>query len=130
MASRASLRWLWRDIRLVYVLLVWAAAAAGLFAYFGALDATPAKPTAPLAQIAKGADSGKANKIYIGSIVAVPPRGNSCWEMKIDNRTGRLWSNGYVACDRVAGAFADFMRVRSARSARLSAIGQAFRERK
>ena len=34
MTSRASVRYLWRDIRLVYVLLAWVALAIGLFAYF------------------------------------------------------------------------------------------------
>ena len=44
MTSRASVRYLWRDIRLVYVLLAWVALAIGLFAYTNIFVALPLLP--------------------------------------------------------------------------------------
>ena len=76
MASRAPVRWFWRDMRLVFVLLVWAAFGIGLLAYldssisFSLHRPAPAPPQAV-------ADA----ELYTGSIVVVPSRGDRCWQM-------------------------------------------------
>ena len=123
MASRASVRWLWRDIRMVYVLLVWAAFATGLFFYFdsgvtfrGVASVTSAEPAV------------SDDELYTGSIIVVPRSGEDCWKMMLDNRTGRMWENGYVDCDAVAGVLAASQQNIQARAGRLNAIGAAFRD--
>jgi hypothetical protein len=126
MVSRAPVRWLWRDIRLVYVLLVWAAFATGLFVYFdGSITLRPGARAAPVSPAAQAA---KDDAIFTGSIIVVPRSGDDCWKMMLDNRTGRMWESGYVDCNAVAGALADDQRASQSRAVRLHAIGAAFRE--
>ena len=123
MASRASVRRFWRDIRVVYVLLVWAAFTTGLFVYFdSSITLHRVAPPAPASQ------ADKDDELYTGSIVVVPRFGNDCWKMMIDNRTGRMWENGYVDCDSVVGTLAESERNGATSSARLNAIGAAFRD--
>ena len=122
MAARASVPRVWDDRRLVYVLLLWAAFAAGLLAYFGtsyALHRAP--PARPAAQ-------GHLDQIYTGSIIVMPASGNECWKMMLDNRTGRMWEDGYLNCDAAIGEFAVSQRGKQARVGRLNAIGSAFRD--
>jgi hypothetical protein len=68
MASRAKIHWLWRDLRLMYVLLVWVAFSSSLFYFFNGeillWGAAPVPP--PLVEA--------ADEIYTGSIIIVPPR--------------------------------------------------------
>ena len=122
MASRAPVRWFWRDMRLVFVLLVWAAFGIGLLAYldssisFSLHRPAPAPPQAV-------ADA----ELYTGSIVVVPSRGDRCWQMMLDNRTGRMWEGGYVDCDNVVGALAESKRKGAVHAVRLNAIGASFR---
>lgn len=123
MASRASVRWFWRDIRMVYVLLVWAAFATGLFFYFDSGIAFRAGASAKPAAQAAGAD-----ELYTGSIIVVPRTGDECWKMMLDNRTGRMWENGYIDCGAVTGVLADNQKKIEARVGRLHAIGAAFRD--
>ena len=124
MASRASVRHhFWRDMRLVYVLLAWVALAIALFLYFDKSitfrDAAPAKPVARAA-----ADDA----LYTGSIIVVPRAGNDCWKMMLDNRTGRMWENGYVDCNTVVGVLAESKKDGASRAGRLHAIGASFRD--
>lgn len=120
MASRVSVRWLRRDIRLVYVLLVWVAFTVGLFIYFdNGITFHAAAPPAPAAN---------DDELYTGSIVIVPSSGDECWQMMLDNRTGRMWESGYIGCDAVAGVLAESQRDTKARTGRMNAIGAAFRE--
>jgi hypothetical protein len=121
MASRVPVRWFWRDMRLVFVLLVWAAFGTGLFAYFdGSINLTiNLRPPAPAQAVSDDA-------LYTGSIVVVPTRGDRCWQMMLDNRTGRMWESGYMDCDTVVEALTDSNRT-GASAVRLNAIGSAFR---
>lgn len=126
MASRVPVRWFWRDVRLVFVLLVWAAFGTGLFAYFdGGIDLTvnwrPAPPAPPAPPQTSSDDA-----LYTGSIVVVPPQGDRCWQMMLDNRTGRMWESGYMDCDTVVDALTDSRRT-GASAVRLNAIGATFR---
>lgn len=119
MAARAKVHWLWRDLRLVYVLLVWAAFGLSLFYFFnGGIMLHGAAPP-PVAQ--------NDDEIYTGSIVVVPPRGDQCWQMMLDNRTGRMWENGYVDCYRAVRELAENKRSGAISSIRIQSISNAFR---
>jgi hypothetical protein len=122
MASRASNRRFWRDIRVVYVLLVWAAFTTGLFVYFDGRIAlhSPAPSGAALR-------SGEDAAMYRGSVVVMPQFGNSCRKMIFDNRTGRMWANGYVDCDTAVGSVTESKREGATGTDRFNAIGAAFR---
>ncbi len=123
MASRASARYLWRDMRLVYALLAWVALAIGLFIYFdNSITFQAAAPAKPQAQ------AGNDDTLYTGSIIVVPRAGDDCWKMMLDNRTGRMWENGYVDCDAVVGVLAESKQDGAARAGRLHAIGASFRD--
>jgi hypothetical protein len=103
------------------VLLVWVAFAVGLFIYFDNGITFHAAPTpVPAAQAAND------DELYTGSIVIVPPSGDECWQMMLDNRTGRMWESGYIGCDAVAGVLAESQRDTKARTGRLNAIGAFF----
>jgi hypothetical protein len=127
MASRVTNRWLWRDLRLVYVLLVWAAFGFSLFYFFGGgifsggiMMLRGKAPNPP--QQAQSDD-----EIYTGSIIVVPRRGDQCWQMMLDNRTGRMWENGYVNCYVAVRQLADNRRSGAISSIRIQSISDAFR---
>jgi hypothetical protein len=123
MASRASNRRIWRDTRVVYVLLVWAAFTTGLFVYFDG-RITPHQAAPAVASTQAGNDAA----MYRGSIVVVPQFGNNCRKLIFDNRTGRMWANGYVDCDTAVGSVAESKREGATGADRFNAIGAAFRE--
>ena len=136
MASRAKVQWLWRDMRLLYVLLVWAAFASSLFYFFnggmmfqdtaklfrnaGKMSQHGAAPASP-SQVQNG------DEIYTGSIIVVPPRGDQCWQIMLDNRTGRMWENGYVDCYLAVSQLAENKRNGAISSIRIQSISDAFR---
>jgi hypothetical protein len=131
MASRVKVQWLWRDLRLLYVLLVWAAFGSSLFYFFnggimfqGAASVPPhraASASAPPPQ------SQSDDEIYTGSVIVVPPRGDKCWQMMLDNRTGRMWENGYVDCYVAVRELAENKRNGAISSVRMQSISNAFR---
>ncbi|MEJ2378557.1 MAG: hypothetical protein P8Y71_25305 [Pseudolabrys sp.] len=104
------------------MLLAWAAVAAGVIIYFGSRVDLGSDRIDRAAAATAGAGAGA----YIGSIVVAPP-GRRCWEMKLDNRTGRIWPKGYVACEAVAGLYSEVAQRSASRTARMHAIGDAFR---
>ena len=121
MASRASNRWLWRDIRLVYVLLVWAAFACSLFAYFNGGITLHRNADA-------GAPKGESDQeIYTGSILLVPTYGNRCTQMLLDNRTGRMWDYGDFDCDKLSQRLVASEPRGITSEVRVKAISSAFR---
>jgi hypothetical protein len=87
--QRASNGW-----RVFHVVLAFAAllSAAGLIGRSMFDVASPPPPR----QIAAAASD---DELYTGSITFVPPQGNECWQRLLDNRTGRQWDKGVVACD-------------------------------
>jgi hypothetical protein len=125
MAARASVPRIWNDRRLVYVLLLWGAFAAGLVAYFGTgYGLRRAAPPAPAAQAQAG------DRMFTGSIIVMPRAGNDCWKMMIDNRTGRMWEDGYLNCDTAVAERESQERTARERVGRMNAIGSAFRDRR
>jgi len=95
MASRVSVRWFWRDARMLPVLLVWAAFAGSLLIYFNGVI-LPWR-TAPAASAAAPQVAGD-DALYTGSIIMVPRSGDECRRLIFDNRTGTMWEDGYIDC--------------------------------
>ncbi len=129
MASRAKVHWLWRDLRLLYVLLVWVAFGCSLFYFFnGGIMFQGAAIMPPYgAASAPPAQAQNDNEIYTGSIIVVPPRGDQCWQMMLDNRTGRMWETGYVDCYLAVRELAENKRSGAISSVRMQSISNAFR---
>jgi hypothetical protein len=122
---RPSARWLYRDLRLSYVLLVWVAFGFSLFIYVK--DSAPAPHGAAI--LPRGSATMPPtddDMLSTASIILVPARGERCWQRILDNRTGRMWDNGYVNCyDAVSQAHGQ--KRTAASSVRLTAISNAFR---
>ncbi len=119
MAARAA-QLFWRDMRLVGMLLAWAAFGTAAVLYFSvtAQRAGPAPAGPTLSDAA----------LFTGSIVVVPRSGHDCWKMMLDNRTGRMWEDGYLACDLALGVPAEKRADEGKRAGRLQAIGASFRD--
>jgi hypothetical protein len=123
MALRTEIWWLRRDLRLVYVLLVWTAFAVSILYYFSG-DISFHSVSSPRREQARELSD---EEIYTGSIVMVPPKGDQCWLMKFDNRTGRMWETGYVNCYTAVGSLAQSRRSGALSSVRIQSISNAFR---
>lgn len=120
MSSRVlSPFWLWRDLPLTYVLLVWIAFGATLFFYFNDWPA--------FRQEAAAVRQLKNEEFYTGSIIIVPARGNHCWQRMLDNRTGKFWEKGFVNCDDAVAQLVEQKQRGSMSSLRMQAISKVFR---
>jgi len=127
MAARASSHrhWILRDIPRTYVLLVWLAFGAALLIYSN--DWHPSGWTT-LRQEASVKPAAPTVEHYTGSIILVPPRGDNCRQMMLDNRTGKMWDNGYVNCYEAVSR-PDKEQRGGISSLRMNAIGKAFNRR-
>jgi hypothetical protein len=126
MASRVpSVHWFYRDLRLSYVLLVWVAFCISLFVHFGIPDAIPRNSAAPTKTTTLPHDDSDVH--YTGSIISVPARGDWCRQTMLDNRTGKIWDNGYVNCYDVVTHLIEQKQSSAVTSVRLNAISSAFR---
>ena len=128
MAARVSSRrrrWIMRDIPRTYIMLVWFAAAATALIYFNDWRPSGWSAMRPEAKVEKPKQPTEA-EIYTGSIIIVPPGGEKCWELQIDNRTGRMWEKGYVNCYEAASP-PEKNPNSAISSQRMNAIGNAFR---
>jgi hypothetical protein len=105
MASRLPSRhWRLRDLPLAVVLLVWAGFAASVLFYFS--DWSPFRHEAAMksqksqlnSQLHNPGRETDDDRLYSGSIIVVPERGERCWEFGLDNRTGKMWDKGFVNC--------------------------------
>jgi hypothetical protein len=127
MAWRANFSSLRHDLRLVYVLLVWAAFAFTLFYVFsGSIKSQRVKHAPPPPAQAR-TQAEIDDEIYTGSIILVPPTGDQCWQMMIDNRDGRMWETGYVDCYVAVSELAENKRAGTISSKRIQSISNAFR---
>lgn len=122
MASRASVKWHWRDLRVVYVLLVWAAFAASLFFYF---DGTILPDRA--AAVAPPSSTVSNDEVYTGSIIVMSPYGDNCWQMRLDNRTGMMWGYSEVDCGALNQMLAQREQRGLTNKTRINTISNAFR---
>lgn len=119
MASHtSSRRWLLRDIRQAYVLLVLVAFVVAILAYF--IDWPTFRHEAAVQPKKENIEQR-----YTGSIV-VPMGGGLCWTYILDNRTGYLRDGGYSKCVEVTRQFDEKL---SPEATRLREVGKAFRNR-
>jgi hypothetical protein len=120
MVSRVSYRrWLLRDIRPTYVLLVMVAFVVAIFAYF--IDWSPLRRESAVPH-----KNDNIEQRYTGSVI-IPTRGDLCWTFMLDNRTGDMRDGGYSKCDEVTRQFAEKL---SPEGARLRDVGKAFRNKR
>ncbi len=100
MASRVSShRWLLREIRPAYVLLVLVAFVVAIFSYFidwsSVRRESAARPNSGNAARPKGEN---IEQHYTGSII-IPTGKGLCWTFILNNRTGNMLDGGYLKCD-------------------------------
>jgi len=124
MAARVSSRrrWFMRDVPRTYLLLVWLGFSFTLLIYFN--DWRPSGWSALRHDSAAVKPQRNEAEVYTGSVIIVPTRGENCWQLMLDNRTGKMWEKGYVNCYE---AVSRPDRERSGLSTvRMNAIGKAF----
>ena len=120
MVSRVSYRrWLLRDIRPTYVLLVMVAFVVVIFAYF--IDWTPVRR-----ESAVPPKNDNIEQRYTGSVI-IHTGGDLCWTFMLDNRTGNMRDGGYSNCD---GAARQSAAKNSPEEIRLREVGKAFRNKR
>lgn len=104
------------------MLFVWVAFCFSILIYF--LDWVPVRrETAAKPPMNPPMNYANDDKLYTGSIITVPARGDLCWERILDNRTGKIWDKGYVRCDDAVTQPAE--KHPTMGGARLRAIGNA-----
>ena len=121
----AHRRWVLRDVPRTYVLLVWLAFGAALLIY--SYDWHPSGWTT-LRRESAVKPPVSAVEQYTGSLILVPPRGENCRQMMLDNRTGRMWDRGYVNCYEAVSR-SDKDQRGGMSTLRMNAIGKAFNRR-
>ena len=100
MASRVSShRWLLRDIRPAYVLLVLVALVVASFTYFIDWSSGSARKRGATTRMRR-AKGENIEQHYAGSII-VPTGKGLCWTFILNNRTGNMLDGGYSKCDEV-----------------------------
>ena len=127
MAARALSHrcWMLRDVPRTYVLLVWLAFGIALLIYSN--DWHPSGWSA-LRREAAVTPPVSAVEQYTGAIIVVPTRGENCWQLMLDNRTGRMWEKGYVNCYEAVPRPGKDQRGGMS-TLRMNAIGKAFNRR-
>jgi hypothetical protein len=122
MASRASSRrWLLREIRQSYVLLVLVAFVVAIFIYF--IDWSTVRR-----ESAVQPNNDNIEQRYTGSII-IPTGGDQCWAFMLDNHTGNMRDEGYFKCDEAMRQFAEKILPAGADMTRLREVGKAFRHK-
>ncbi len=115
----SSRRWLLRDIRPTYVLLVLVAFVVAIFAY--SIDWSTARHKGP-----ERPKNVSIEQRYAGSII-VPVGGDLCWTYVLDNRTGSIRDGDYSKCDEATRKFDEKNPSQSMDMLRLREVGKAFR---
>ena len=128
MASRVSShRWLLREIRPAYVLLVLVAFVVAIFSYFidwsSVRRESAARPNSGNAARPKGEN---IEQHYTGSII-IPTGKGLCWTFILNNRTGNMLDGGYLKCDEVMQQLAGNNPHEGMDTFRLREVGKAFR---
>jgi hypothetical protein len=115
--------WFTRDIPRTNILLIWLAFGAAVLIY--SIDWHPSGWSALKKETAAKPSPRNDAAYYTGSIIIVPTRGDQCWRRMLDNRTGKMWDQGYVNCDEAVAPLEKDQRVGMS-SLRMNAIGKAF----
>lgn len=127
MASRASsAHWIWRDLRLSFVVLVVGALSIGAILYFNGWFASHRHWTELLFRPQSVAQVN-TDELYTGSLIMVPSRGDKCWQLLFDNRTGRMTDNGPVNCYEAVSQLLEEEKNAVTPSKRIHVISNAFR---
>lgn len=127
MATRRSShrRWFLRDVPRTYMMLVWLAFCVTVVVYLNDWHPSGWSALRPQ-QVAKPKPQRSEAEIYTGSLIIMPPTGEKCQQLMMDNRTGRMWEKGIVNCyDATTPTQKDASEAIS--SKRINAIGNAFR---
>lgn len=124
-AHASSRRWLLRQIRPTFAVLVSVAFVAALAIYF--VD----RPTFIDSSKARrdGVAQPKNNNLeqrYTGSII-IPTGDGLCWRYILDNRTGNMRYGGHPRCVEATGQFKEKNPRESIDKLRLREVGKAFR---
>ena len=122
MTSRASSRrWLLREIRQSYVLLILVAFVVAVFIYF--IDWSTVRR-----ESAVQPNNDNIEQRYTGSII-IPTGGDQCWAFMLDNHTGNMRDGGYFKCNEAMRQFAGKTPPVGADLTRLREVGKAFRHK-
>ena len=118
-SRKSSRRWLLRDIRAVYVLLVSVASVVAILSYF--IDWSTARRERVVQP-----KRDNVEQRYIGSII-VPTGMDQCWTFILDNRSGKMRDGGFSKCEEATRQFDEKNSSQSMDTLRLHDIGNAFR---
>ena len=118
-------RWFLRDVPRTYMMLVWLAFCFTVVVYLNDWHPSGWSTLRPQ-QVAKPKPQRTDAEIYTGSLIIVPPVGEKCHQMMMDNRTGRMWDKGIVNCYEAASP-PEKDPNQAISSQRINAIGNAFR---
>lgn len=126
MASHASSRrWLRRQIRPAYVVVVSLALIAAILTYFVDWPTFVSGPIVRHERVAQPKDEDVERR-YTGSII-IPTGEGLCWRYILDNRTGGIRYDGHPRCVE-ATRQSDAKKTReSMEKLRLREVGKAFR---
>ena len=109
------------DFPRVLILLVWVAFGLSIAFYFDGW--LPLQREIAVRPQSSNVNKNDADKLYVGSIILAPTRGDKCRELMLDNRTGNMWDKGYINCfDAVHNTRRSTMSAE-----RMLAIGKALR---
>lgn len=112
-------RWLLRDVRPTYVLLMLVAVAVIMLAYL--VDWS----TVRRERVVQPQTVNNEQR-YAGWII-IPTGGGYCWTFVIDNRTGHVRGGGSSKCDEATRQFDDQGPPQNMDTLRLREVGKAFR---
>ena len=115
----SSRRWLLRDIRAAYVLLVSVAFVVAIFTYF--IDWSTVRRERVVQP-----KNDNVEQRYTGSII-VPTGGDLCWTFILDNRTGKMRDGGYSKCDKATRQLDEKNPPQGMDMLRLHEVSRAFR---
>lgn len=120
MASHvSSRRWLLREFRSAYVLLVLVTFVIVIFVYF--ID----WPTVRRERVMRP-KTDDVEQRFAGSVI-VPTGEGRCWIYILDNRTGSLRDGGYSKCDKATRQLDEKNSPQGMDMLRLHEVGKAFR---
>ena len=126
MASHASSRrWLRRQIRPAYVVVVSLALIAAFLTYFVDWPTFVSGPIVRHERVAQPKDEDVERR-YTGSII-IPSGGGLCWRYILDNRTGGIRFGGHPRCVEATSQIKREKSRKSMEKVRLREVGKAFR---
>ena len=115
----SSRRWLLREFRSAFVLLVFVAFVIVIFVYFIDWSTVRHEPV-------RQHKTESVEQRYSGSVI-VPTGGGLCWTYILDNRTGSLRAGGYSKCDAATRQLDEKNPPQGMDMLRLHEVSKAFR---